>query len=469
MTARSPWVARFDPLLEREEIRRRATIKGHRLAGLDRMPLETACSALQKALEEMFVVGERTLDLLELHVGRALAHSVHAYPDVGVFVERTYAEEIILDAPPPLCVTGLAGVGKSQIAAAVMRVMPPDGTVHADPTLKEPYPLRAARRITVQARSTLAAALTPLLPPDAVAKQRRRSKNKEPSQPKISIDRMVDLARGWSYKCGLASLLGDEIQFLTPSALASTQLSRLLLTWTYVSVPSSFLLNFSACHKLMRRPQEERDRLLSLPVVVMPDLPDSKDWLMLLEEYQTVCDDILDFRLTDHAEELYSMTVSIKRALKRLTVSAYRRTRHSKRLKMSMENFRAAFRSRELLPLHEDVMAILAQQHGRKPDKKRRDLWSPFGDETNFPDAANAAAARIRDAKAAQAHAEDSLSAAELKALRELQKAAVSLSHAEKEKKSKKTGNVTQLPKRNGLTGDALLRNSRLHRERSKR
>ena len=125
--------------------------------------------------------------------------------------------------------------------------------------------------------------------------------------------------------------------------------------------------------------------------------------------------------------------------------------------------------SPEVRRMREDVEATLDQHIGRKPKKNRRDLWSPFGDETNFPDAAHAAAARIRDAKAAKAHAEDSLSSAELNALRELQKAALSLSHAEQEKKSKKSGDVRKLPKRNGLTGDALLRNGRLYRERSKR
>ena len=42
---------------------------------------------------------------------------------------------------------------------------------------------------------------------------------------------------------------------------------------SYLNAPLVYSANYSLCHRLLKRPQEERDRLLSDIIVVMPEMP----------------------------------------------------------------------------------------------------------------------------------------------------------------------------------------------------
>ena len=131
----NPWASRFVSLLDREEIRRRATVTVPPLLDLNALPIETACSDLKLALRTLFVPTSQCLDNLLRWVGLAYAHCLALYPDSRSFLSGVYSKDAPLsELSYPICLTGLGGTGKSHLIKAFRRIMVKDfqQTVSAD-------------------------------------------------------------------------------------------------------------------------------------------------------------------------------------------------------------------------------------------------------------------------------------------------------------------------------------------------
>jgi len=176
------------------------------------------------------------------------------------------------------------------------------------------------------------------------------------------------------------------MQFMTQSENANVLVSQVLLASTYTGVPLVFNSNYSLCRRLLRRPPESRKRLLTRPLVLMPDSPSSEDWRQLLAEYQKAAPGIFDFNFIAYANDLWSYTAGRKRDLLDLLVKSYRRARKSGIASVSWQTLVDTYHSVDFSASRRDVETLMAYAvTGACPSL---DLVCPFEGsieaETNF-------------------------------------------------------------------------------------
>lgn len=420
MTSDNAWLSRFRAIMDREEIRRRAAVTPAPLSGLELLPMEGAQDALNTTLEELFVVTEQALDVLQLHVNRAYAFCERVYPSERTYVERLFTPEWPLDHEPAILMTGLAGSGKSQLARALRRVLPSDDEVFVGGVLQHRMPLEASAYISFRSQATPRTALASWLPMDAQAQVDASAGVTVPKQPKLSDPRVFELVRFEFYKRGIVNAIGDEYQFLTQSERANAKLARMLLILIYLGVPVTNVLNFSACHKLVRRPQEERDRILTRIVHVVPEAPDAADWKLLMTAYDRLLEEVLAFRVADKSEAIWHLTAASKRTLRHLFALGYRIAREAGRTRIELSDLERAFRTLEFTALRVDVEATIETLARGAPLKGRQDLWCPFGGNDWYRPGPGTTPQQAIEAKIAAAFIEESLSQEQRRELAQL-------------------------------------------------
>ena len=120
----NPWVTRYLPLLDSDEIRMRACFSPPTIVGLDGLPTQDAVQTIEKALEAIYVPSDYGCDILRRLVERAISHARTNYLEETAFLSNLYAEhDPLASEVRPLCLTGLAGVGKSQLLRALGRIL----------------------------------------------------------------------------------------------------------------------------------------------------------------------------------------------------------------------------------------------------------------------------------------------------------------------------------------------------------
>lgn len=362
----SPWKMRFLPLLDKDEIRRRATRSAVPVPALDKLPVDTACKALADAMENVCYPTTQVVDVLHQLVGRALGHCLQHYSDIRSFTGNIYRQDSPLSKfVPPTCLTGLAGVGKSCLASALERILPADGHVACPPESSE-FPLRSMWKIDVLIRSSLKDIFTPLGGAEG------------------SLGDQLKTARKRAYRDGVSMLLADEFQFLTASPSANTRITQTLMAIGYCGLPAVYVANYSLLHRLVRRPQEDRDRLLSDVIIMSPDGPESVDWENTLAALIAVAPEV--FRIVPEVDgpQFHRYCAGIKRAAASLLLAGFRIARmqrpDDREVAVTMAHIQAAYHSTPFAAHRVDT-ELITQQFilGRQVDRTRRDLWCPLG------------------------------------------------------------------------------------------
>ncbi|MBI5921291.1 MAG: hypothetical protein HY847_06530 [Betaproteobacteria bacterium] len=369
-TPDTPWAARFRSLLDKEEIRRQANMAATPLVSLDALPVDAACVILARELKQVFYPTTQVVDILHSLIERALGHCLQHYADARTYMDGIYRKDSPLpEFVPPACLTGLAGVGKSCLASALQRILPTDGTVNCPPE-SVAFPLRSLWKIDVRIQSSVKEIFTPLGGADG------------------SLSDQVSSARKRAYRDGVSLLLADEFQYLTASAEANTRIAQTLIAMGYCGLPAFYIANYSLLYRLLRRPQEDQDRLLSDVVVMLPDPPESEDWSNTLAAQIGVAPEIFRIDPKTDGPQYHRFCAGIKRAAARLLVIGYRTARTERpkegRTIVTMRDIKAAYES-AAFSAHRSDNEIITQQVilNRQVDRKRRDLWCPIGQPEN--------------------------------------------------------------------------------------
>jgi hypothetical protein len=357
----NPWAERFTPLLDADEIFRRARVTVPPLHDLGRLPDEAAYTQLESSLKQVFYPTTQGVAILQEWTGLAHAHCLLRYPSRRAFLTAVYADSPPLpDAVQPICFTGMAGLGKTQIIRAFQRIQLTDVSVTVD-AHHDPFPLENLWMTEVKARNSPKQVLTTLSGIDSAGKD------------------LVRRARHRAYRDGVAFTGIDEFQFVTQSSAANTLVTQILLSISYLGLPMVNVANFSLVHRLMQRPQEDRQRLLAKPCVLFPDPPESQDWIQTLATYKAVAPDVLAYDPVNDAKYIFLLSAGIKRLVVRLIILAYR---ISRRLRghdatVDIKDIEAAYHSPIFTADRTDVEIIARQEIERR--KVREDLWNPFG------------------------------------------------------------------------------------------
>jgi len=299
-------------------------------------------------------------------------------------------------------------------------------------------PLIDYAEVTVRGHRSIGGILRQLASPEVAAGTVRISE----------ADLPAECAR-WLRLCGICFFGVDELQFLAQSERASTLITRVLLLLAEIGIPWMAIANFSLCSKLLRRPSEAMQRLLSRPVILLPDGPDSKDWGLLLDEYEVVLEGHLGFKPAKQKRPLWNLTAGNKRELAKLLAESYRRTRLDNRSVVGWSDVTAAYASKEFFAARRDVELLVA--HAAQGGALRDDLLCPFegtAESTSVSEYVDNLR-EIRAAKVATAVTEASMTATELKAT-------AGLTELFSDEPPKKAGNVIPIRKRKPKTLESL-------------
>lgn len=434
----NPWAARYEPLLDKDTIRKRALVTVSVLAGLRDMPTELACIQLENALNTVFYPTTQCVNILHRFVGIAHAHCVTKYPDGKAFLAGVYAKESPLPEHfPAILLTGLAGIGKTQLMRAFRRIQVEDSHVKVDEE-HSPFPLKGPWRVTVHARSNPMDILKALAQVDASSME------------------LVDKCKKLVFRDGIPFLIADEFQFVTGSSGANTRVTQMLLLLTYVGVPCCYNANFSLVGRLLKRPEEDRQRLLSDWEILLPDPPSSDDWRQTLITQKEVAPEILTFDPIKDAAAIHTYTAGRKRATVKLLVLALR-NEHLRGI-VDMAAIKRAYHSPGYASYREEAEILATQAIQNKPDKKWKDLWCPLPIPPNAAAEFLKSANEKREELVADAEIRASLNGLERKALEEIQR--------DIKKHQKPLGEVVPLQKKKtSPTADDLKKNNNWFRD----
>lgn len=361
----NPWAARFEPLFDPNVLKQRAVVTVPALSDLATIPEALASKQLEVALDTIFHPTTQCVAILRKLIGIAHAHCTVTYPDAKTFLGGVYANE-----PPlpgfvmPICLTGLSGVGKTCLIKAFKRVLLPDEDIVIDSD-HSAFPLNGAWSITVQARSTPKDILKCLVGADG-----------SPSD-------LIKECRKLGFRDGVPIVLADEFQFATGSNSANTRVTQMLLSLGYIGIPFLFAANYSLLHRLLKRPEEEQQRLLSNPIVLNPDSWNSQDWVDTLRAQQAVAPDYLKYDPGTDARDFHAYSAGRKRAMAKLLVLAFKRE-YAKGGIVDRRSVRLAYESSEYALYKKQAEILATQAIQNRPQKSGKDLWCPIPAESTM-------------------------------------------------------------------------------------
>lgn len=297
------------------------------IADLNSLPIEEACKRLREGLEAVFYPNEQCIDLLILFIESAYAHARLVYADERMFLEAIYS-----GLPPlpqfsqPIILTGHSGIGKSALIAALHLLFSQALNHRCGDTT---WHLKASWEFALNAVASIKDLLLTVVKSE-------------------SLSDMLKSARRNAYRDGICFMSLDEQQFASLSSNANARLTQMLFAAAYLGLPWVAALNFSAVRKLMKRPPEDQQRLLSHPIVMLPDLPDGDDWSNMVALQFEVAPEIFSSALAREAPLIHGLCAGQKRAEIDLLVHAYRiarQSRSSAQAAIEISDLEAAYRS----------------------------------------------------------------------------------------------------------------------------
>lgn len=370
LTLDSPWVDRFHDVT-REDLSHQLAYKPETLVGLHVLDVELATKQLNAALEELFIPTSQVVDIAHTLLEKAKASSAQIFSSVQNYMTNIYAIEVSLpEFISPTCLTGPAGVGKTSFLNRLQSLFPPRMEIDVDESHRN-FPLISYWHLPINERVSLSDMLRPIL-----------SEHYGMIQPPKSHSDLKRLCRRKVCQSGVSMLFVDELQFLTRSQSANAHVTSVLHYLSSLGAPVVYLANYSMCERIKKRPQEDQERFLVDPIILLPELPDSEDWIRTLDAVREVAPDVFDFDPVGDASELYSYTAGLKRLVRLLLVQAYKIAR-SNGSAVRMREIRSAYTSTKFSVNRATVEEL--HKLYLNPSTKRKDLVCPFDlPETEF-------------------------------------------------------------------------------------
>ncbi|OIQ92442.1 hypothetical protein GALL_255880 [mine drainage metagenome] len=360
MKEHNPWIDRFGPGLTEDQIRERVRVDARPLEGLAKLPAEQAVTALGECLSQVFVPTAQVISALTGFIGMARAYSASAFPSMGRYIRQIYQSQSGQACRLPTCLTGLAGVGKSELLKALAKVMPAD------------MELNVQGHAGLQATSLLSFVMQSQVGAPGVLRQR-------------TAQGWADLPRGGLnahniYRDGVSLMTADEFQAVTAGGSANAVATKTLMQMAQIGPPLVYCANYSLVHSLLKRPQQDRQRLLSNAVVIHPEAADSDDWRLTLTELQKVASRVIRIDPERDAADIHSYTAGIKRSVIALLSTAYRLARASGKDHFGMTDIQQAYASADFWTHRNDVEELTRQAIGNGSRGRRAalDLVCPF-------------------------------------------------------------------------------------------
>lgn len=354
--------SRFTGCLDVNDIRAKVTVSPEPTTALESLDVMVAAETLSNKLKQIFIPNEFSLTFIKEMVGRASMHSQRLFASEAVYSSNVFHPPEV--EVSPLCLTGLAGVGKSQTIAALRKVLPPPmefscDLFHGSVTLTSDWYASARGKASGKA----------LLEHFVFG-------DKKPVG-KTTVAQLLQLARRGANREGVSLVMLDETQHFN-TGLGAAKVTDVLLTVAAIGPPTVFLSNYSLVHKLMARNSEDKQRLLANPQIMLPDEPDSADWHHYIAECIRVSNGAIQADTGEMAAEIYRCTFGLKRLVVQILTLAYVECRNAGRYSVSLVDIVSAYRSVAYTVSAREVEKLQFLALGGRSRKGDLDLVCPF-------------------------------------------------------------------------------------------
>ncbi|MEG5264895.1 transposase [Pseudomonas sp. JDS28PS106] len=352
---------RFDTCLNLENVCRIITVRPEPVPSLENLHPLIAAEVFSSTLKEIFIPNQFTLNFINEMVHRAYLHHCHIFSSELDYISRIYTPPEI--EVSPVCLTGLAGIGKSRTLAALRKVMPPPVAFHTshhvgEVTLTSHW--YASGRGKVSGKSLLAEFMFA-----------------DADRPVGDLSKFLLEARRRAYALAVSLVMLDETQHIN-TGLGSAKITEIILNLSSIGPPAVFVGNYSLLHKLLRRNSEDKQRLLSDPRIMLPDDPHSKDWHDYIQECVRVSKGAIRPGTVDFAGEVYRCTFGIKRFVIHLLKQAYIEARKIGRHWIEFSDLTRAYCSAAYTSNASEVEELHRHSLNGQRQKERLDLYCPF-------------------------------------------------------------------------------------------
>lgn len=302
----SPWIARFSGI-DANEIRDRFTHYPNPLDPDFSPNSESLSDRIMNALDELAVPSTRVTQLCEILVARAKAHATRVYPDARQFLLQINRPKgpRLPDPAFPVCITGPSGIGKSKLLKRMKSVLPSNTSIAVDVGHKK-FPLMPAWYLSAKDFTSITEMLRRLI----------SFAGGTPSG--TSIAALTAQCRRLAYQCGICMVFLDELQFLTKSQSATSQITKTVYQLMALGVPVTFVANYSLVHSLERRPDQDRQRLLGNLQHLNYNSVLSVDWNNLINGITSVCPRVLQLEPDVDGATIHNLCAGTPRLFVRL-------------------------------------------------------------------------------------------------------------------------------------------------------
>jgi hypothetical protein len=353
---------RFSDSLTMEKIRAKVTVKPKPVSALAHLDIMIAAEQLAITLKQIFIPNEFSLAFISEMVGKAALHNQQHFSS-----EAAYAAKIF--TPPkvevfPVCLNGLAGVGKSQTIAALLKVLPQPVELSCD-----------LYGNTVTLVSHWYASARGKASGKALFEHFVFGNGEHFGRP--TVPRLLEESRRRANRDGVCLTLLDEMQHSNIGS-GVAKVTDILLNMAAIGPPMIFACNYSLGHKLFGRNSEDKQRLLSDPRVMLPDDPYSDDWQTYVAECLRVSNGIIKGNIGELAAELYRCTFGIKRLAVQLLKLAYVECRNAGRQSADLSDMIRAYRSTAYTASAREVEILQHLAITGQKTKDNLDLQCPF-------------------------------------------------------------------------------------------
>lgn len=446
------WMSWFSRLDSEDAIRRAAYMAVNPIDDFHTMGIEEACRNLDLRWKEVFVPSPQHIAILRSLVEQAADIARSQYPTLRAYNRyRSEGMQPSSSFQQIHCLTGLAGVSKSSLMKAFERIcgLGNGGILIAE---GQRLNLQPVRRIAIDGQQSIRNVLKGISNPIAAA-------GKQMSNTAI----LMAHVRDWLSATATCLLVVDEMQFFTQSSTANTKSSQLIMTLATLGVPVIFVANYSLVNKLLQRPQEEKDRLLSAPIVLNPPTADDDWWTECVVEYSKVAPGRFLVTAPADVEEIHRLTGGLCRALREILLQAYKEASERGGATVTMHEVRLAYSSRTYSARRKDIedlasLSISPVMGAQRPDLVCAFTERPIRTHRPQPDKTAKGTIAVQPIDVSAALLESTISADARNTLRVLRKSSVNALDDQSAK-------VVPMPKRTPVSAESLLDGARLLRQ----
>lgn len=354
--------SRFDGYMDIESIRKRVVVRPEPVPDLETLHPSVGAHLLAERLMEMYLPNEFSLNFIHEMTGLAYLHNLKVFSSEAGYAARIFKPPEV--EVSPICLTGLAGVGKSQTIAALWRALPPPVELTCDlyqGTVELTSLWYASARGKAGGKQLLL---------DFVHGSGHDGRGG-------NLKKLLVECRRLANRDGVTLVVLDETQHINTGEGAS-KVTDILLTMAVIGPPMIFVSNYSLVHKLLRRNSEDKQRLLSEPRIMLPDDPKSQDWADFVDECVRVSGGRVKAGKDEFATELYRSTFGIKRLAVQLLKLAYIECRAAGRNRIEVEDLHKAYRSSAYTSNARDVEDLQLEAINKGSSRTSLDLRCPF-------------------------------------------------------------------------------------------